>query len=197
MTSTSSALRLADVDHTLVERWIERRDKRATGYSLVRWIGACPDDLVETFARLREAMDTAPKGELDLTIEWSPESVRAAERSNVRSGRRNLVVCVRHDAAGELVALTDVVVPAGRPAVAHQEDTVVRPDHRNRGLGRWVKAEMLRWLAEKEPQLELIVTWNATENSAMRSINTELGFVPGDTWTEWQFKVDELIRRLG
>ncbi|HET9188433.1 MAG TPA: GNAT family N-acetyltransferase, partial [Acidothermaceae bacterium] len=96
-----------------------------------------------------------------------------------------------------LVALTDVLVPEGRRTLAYQEDTVVRPDHRNRGLGRWVKAEMLRWLAEEEPQLEQIVTWNATENAAMRDINTELGFVAGDTWAEWQFNVDALLDRVG
>jgi GNAT superfamily N-acetyltransferase len=195
--STSSALRVADVDRDLVNRWIGRRTERAAGYSLTRWIGPCPDELLMSFAELREAMETAPKGDLDITIEWSGKSIRAAEAAHARCRRRNLVLCARFDATGELVALTDVLVPQGRPTLAFQEDTVVRPDHRNRGLGRWVKAEMLRWLAEEEPQLEQIVTWNATENAAMRGINTELGFVPGDTWAEWQFSVDDLLSHAG
>ena len=194
--STSSTLRLAQLDRGLVDHWIEQRAQRAADYSLVRWIGACPDDLLKPFAQLREAMDTAPKGDLDITIEWSPESVRASEAAHVQCRWRNLVLCARDDASGELVALTDVLVPAGRRTLALQEDTVVRPDHRNRGLGRWVKAEMLRWLADEEPQLEQIVTWNATENAAMRGINTELGFVAGDTWTEWQFTTTDLINEL-
>jgi len=194
--STSSTLRVAEVDRELVARWVDRRTERAAGYSLVRWIGACPDDLLNSFAELREAMETAPKGDLDITIEWSGKAIRAAEAAHVRCHGRNLVLCARDDATGELVALTDVLVPQGRRTLAFQEDTVVRPDHRDRGLGRWVKAEMLRWLADEEPQLEQIVTWNATENAAMRGINTELGFVPGDTWTEWQFSVDELLSRV-
>jgi GNAT superfamily N-acetyltransferase len=194
--STSSTLWLADLDRGLVDRWIDQRAQRAAGYSLVRWIGPCPDDLLKPFAQLREAMQTAPKGDLDINIEWSPESIRAAEAAHVRCHRRNLVLCARDDESGELVALTDVLVPDGRRTLAMQEDTVVRPDHRNRGLGRWVKAEMLRWLAEEEPQLEQIVTWNATENAAMRGINTELGFVAGDTWTECQFAIDALVKRL-
>lgn len=194
--STSSTLWLSRLDRTLVDRWIDQRSERASGYSLVRWIGGCPEELLKPFAQMREAMDTAPKGDLDLTIEWSPESIRAAEEAHKRCHRRNLVLCARDDATGELVALTDVLVPSGRRTLAFQEDTVVRPDHRNRGLGRWVKAEMLRWLAEEEPQLEQIVTWNATENAAMRGINTELGFVAGDTWTEWQFSVDELLSQV-
>jgi GNAT superfamily N-acetyltransferase len=195
--STSSTLWVAQVDRDLVERWVDRRTERAAGYSLVRWIGACPDDLLKSFAELREAMETAPKGDLDITIEWSAKSIRAAEAAHARCHRRNLVLCARYDATGELVALTDVLVPRGRRTVAFQEDTVVRPDHRDRGLGRWVKAEMLRWLADEEPLLEQIVTWNATENAAMRAINTELGFVPTQTWTEWQFSVDALLERLG
>ncbi len=195
--STSSTLWLERLDRKLVDRWIEHRAERAAGYSLVRWIGGCPEDLLKPFAQLREAMDTAPKGDLDFTVEWSPQSVRAAEDAHARCHRRNLVLCVRDDATDELVALTDVLVPEGRRTLAMQEDTVVRPDHRNRGLGRWVKAEMLRWLAEEEPQIEQIVTWNATENAAMRGINIELGFVAGDTWTEWQFAVDALLKRLG
>jgi GNAT superfamily N-acetyltransferase len=195
--STSSTLWLARLDRTLVDRWIEQRLERAAGYSLVRWIGACPEELLKPFAQLREAMDTAPKGDLDFTVEWSPKSIRAAEEAHVRCHRRNLVLCARDDATGDLVALTDVLAPAGRRTLAFQEDTVVRPEHRNRGLGRWVKAEMLRWLAEEEPQVEQIVTWNATENAAMRGINTELGFVPGDTWAEWQFSVDALLERVG
>lgn len=194
--STSSTLWLSRLDRGLVDRWIDQRSERAAGYSLVRWVGACPEELLKPFAQLREAMETAPKGDLDFTVEWSPESIRAAEDAHERCHQRNLVLCARDDATGELVALTDVLVPTGRRALAFQEDTVVRPDHRNRGLGRWVKAEMLRWLAEEEPQLEQIVTWNATENAAMRGINNELGFVAGDTWTEWQFSVDELLKRV-
>jgi mycothiol synthase len=194
--STSSMLLLTGLDRDLVDRWISRRGERASGYSLLRWTGPCPEDLLAAFAQLREAMNTAPLGELDLTVEWSPESIRAAERAHARCRRRNLVLCARHDASGELVGLTDILVPAGRPTVAFQEDTVVRPEHRHRGLGRWIKADMLRWLAEAEPQIDRIVTWNATENSAMRAINNELGFAPGDTWTEWQFSVDALLDRL-
>lgn len=194
--STASTLRLGELERSLPASWIKRRSERASGYSLVRWVDHCPDDLVEQNARLREAMNTAPMGGLDLTIEWSPERIRADEQVHARARRRSYVLCARHDATGELVGLTGVLVPSGRPTLGTQEDTVVRPDHRERGLGRWIKAEMLQWLARDEPQLEQIITWNATENAAMRAINTELGFVAGDTWTEYQFSTDELLARL-
>ncbi|MGH3025912.1 MAG: GNAT family N-acetyltransferase [Gaiellaceae bacterium] len=194
--STSSALRLTDLDQSLVENWIARRGERAEAYSLVRWIDHCPDDLVDQCVPLLNAMNTAPMGDLDLTIDWSPDSIRASELAHLNADRRSYVVCARHDATGELVALTHVLVPQGRPTLGVQEDTVVRPDHRERGLGRWIKAEMLLWLARDEPQLDQIITWNATENAAMRGINTELGFVAGDAWTERQFSTADLLAEL-
>lgn len=194
--SMSCSLRLADLDRSVVDRSIKRRGERAGDYSLVRWIGACPDDRLEAFAQLREAMSTAPMGDLDMTVEWTPASIRVSEREHALCGRENLVLCALHDATGDLVALTHVLVPTGRPTLAIQEDTVVRPDHRNRGLGRWIKAEMLDWLATEQPQLEIIITWNAAENAAMRAINTELGFVPDAAWTEWQFSTSDLLAEL-
>lgn len=193
---TSSILRIADLDRDLVAAWIARRDERAAGYSLVRWRDRCPDEYVERYARVIEEMNTAPLGDLDLRIESSPEQVRATEDAMRRRGCRFYVVCARDDATGDLVALTEIAVPAGRPTLGDQHDTVVRPDHRNRGLGRWVKADMLRWLGETEPQIEQVVTWNATENASMRGINTELGFVPNETWTAWQFDLAALQERL-
>jgi GNAT superfamily N-acetyltransferase len=192
LSETGSMLLLARLDRSRVDDWIARRHERAAGHSLVRWVGRCPEDLVKGFAEIRNSMSTAPLGGLDVEVAWSPETIRAAERAHVLHRHRNLVVCARDDVTGDLVALTDVLVPDGRPTMAFQEDTVVRPDHRERGLGRWVKAEMLRWLAAEAPKLERIVTWNATDNAAMRGINAELGFAPTDTWNEWQFHADAL-----
>jgi RimJ/RimL family protein N-acetyltransferase len=52
---------------------------------------------------------------------------------------------------------------------------VTRP-HRGHRLGLLVKAAMLEWLAEAEPQLERIVTGNAAVNQHMIAINQQLGY---------------------
>ncbi len=197
LVSTPSILSVCELDRRLLDRWIERRDERATGYSLLRWVDRCPDDLLEPTSTLRESLNDAPMGTLDFTVEYSAELTRAAELHNTRCNRKQYAVCARHDETGDVVALTDVVVPHGRPSLGLQYDTVVRGDHRNRGLGRWVKAEMLRWLLDAEPRLELLTTWNAAVNAAMRGINTELGFVPQSPWSEWQFDVEKLLAQVG
>ena len=55
-----------------------------------------------------------------------------------------------------------------RPAVARQ--------HRGRRLGLLVKIDMMRWLAEVEPQLEVIDTWNNADNEFMVKVNEALGY---------------------
>ena len=48
--------------------------------------------------------------------------------------------------------------------------------HRGHRLGLLLKLEMLRWLAEEEPQLREIDTWNAESNDHMIGVNELLGY---------------------
>jgi len=48
--------------------------------------------------------------------------------------------------------------------------------HRGHRLGLLVKAAMIDWLAEAEPGIERIVTYNAAANDHMVAINEQLGY---------------------
>ena len=65
---------------------------------------------------------------------------------------------------------------AERPELAEQHDTSVVAAHRGHRLGLLLKLEMLRWLAEDEPQLREIDTWNAESNDHMIGVNELLGY---------------------
>jgi RimJ/RimL family protein N-acetyltransferase len=79
--------------------------------------------------------------------------------------------------SGPVVAgFTEVVVPSGCTGRAAQYDTAVVPEHRGRRLGIWVKAAMLRWLAEERPEVREIETDNSGDNTQMLAVNEELGF---------------------
>ena len=52
-----------------------------------------------------------------------------------------------------------------RPEIAGQGDTAVARQHRGHRLGLLLKIDMMRWLAEAEPQLKIIQTWNNVDNS--------------------------------
>ncbi len=78
---------------------------------------------------------------------------------------------------GEVLALTELSLHPSDVTSARQEDTVVSPAHRGRGLGRVIKAHMLRWLLADRPALELIETRTNADNVHMVRVNHRPGFV--------------------
>jgi len=54
-------------------------------------------------------------------------------------------------------------------------DTAVARDHRGHRLGVALTIDMMRWLAEAEPQLEGVTTWNNVDNTPMINVNEALG----------------------
>jgi GNAT superfamily N-acetyltransferase len=168
-----SVLRLADAD--LMAPAVE-------GYRLRSWNGATPDELVKSFAEARRAINDAPRAAEGEWQEWDVARVRDLERMEEHRGRQ-IRVTVASDAAGEVVALTELRVALAAAAVATTEDTVVAAAHRGRGLARWVKAECLTRIRRERPDVELIATTNAEANIAIRAVNTRLGFVPAATLT--------------
>ena len=60
--------------------------------------------------------------------------------------------------------------------VGLQADTAVSRAHRGHRLGLLLKIDMMRWLAEAEPQLEVMETWNNADNGFMVRVNELLGY---------------------
>jgi hypothetical protein len=82
----------------------------------------------------------------------------------------------REKASGALAGHTVIAVDEERPAIGDQHDTAVSRAHRGHRLGLLLKAGMLLWLAEVEPQLETVDTWNAESNDHMIEVNERLGY---------------------
>ena len=156
----------------------ELTGRRVAGYRLVCWTGRCPDDLVDAFARAREAMNDAPLGDAtrDPRI-WDAARVRRWEEHQARRTYRGLVTAAVHEASGEVAGFTEIYGTGDRPRGVEQEDTAVVAAHRGHGLGLLVKAVNLRRLLDVEPHTRWVVTWNAADNRFMRAVNERLGFV--------------------
>jgi GNAT superfamily N-acetyltransferase len=174
-----SRLRTADLDRSLLESWVARAPERAAGYSLVSWDGACPDELLERFGTVMAVMNTAPRGDVDMEDEvFTPQLIQDFEASLERKGTTVWTVAARHDETGQLAGYTALFFPKHRPWYAEQGDTGVDPAHRNKGLGRWLKAANLLRLLDERPEVRAVDTGNATSNEPMLNINVALGFRP-------------------
>ncbi len=161
----------------LVTQVAEEASPHAAGYELRRFAGRTPEALLDRLAVLTEAINDAPTDDLDIEDEHFPvERVRRYETVTLDSGFRLYRVVAVHRASGELAGHTVVVVDAETPTLAHQHDTAVTQAHRGHRLGLLLKADLMRWLEEQEPQVESIDTWNAESNAHMIAVNERLGY---------------------
>lgn len=169
-----------------------------TGYSLTRWIGATPDDLLETFANARSAIHDAPTHESSKRLPmWTAERVRQEEQSRVDRGVEQRVVAAIVDSTNEVAGLTVLELHAHRPEDGFQHDTAVLVQHRGRGLGLAMKAEMLRWLAAERPIVRRIGTSTADDNVHMIRVNLQLGFETQRKMVDFEIASEYLLTTLG
>lgn len=178
---------LAEVDRADLDAAYAEALSAASDYELLRIEGETPEDLLPAVAAMAASINDAPIDDLDIEDEvYPPERVRDYERTQLARNKRLYKVLARHRATGDLAGHTVVAVEAGQPWVADQHDTTVVSAHRGHRLGLLLKADMLRWLAEAEPQVETIDTWNMESNAFMIGVNERLGYRPLGRALEFQ-----------
>jgi mycothiol synthase len=181
-----SRLYIEEVDREMLRSWVARAEERASEYEIVAWDGQTPDDLLPAFADLKGVMNTAPREEFEEEDEvFTPERIAEQERVFEARGNPWWTMVARHP-SGEFAGYTELTFSKWRDWLAYQGDTGVRPSHRDRGLGRWLKAAMLERLIAENPEVKWIDTWNAGSNRPMLNINEALGFRPLIYWGAWQ-----------
>lgn len=174
-----SRLLVGEVDAAMLDEWIATAATAAAGYSLMVWEDGVPDEYLDAFVSLEHVMNTAPRDDLDME-DWvtTPERFRESEQRGREQGYRWWTIVARHDATDALVGFTQLAFAPYEADIAWQQGTAVDPVHRNHGIGRWLKAAMIRKLQAERPEVWRIDTWNAGSNATMLGINIALGFRP-------------------
>ena len=197
ITERKSRMVLADVDRSMLEDWVVRAKERAEGYSMLAWDGPAPDEYLEKFVALTMVMNTAPRDDLEME-DWihTPERHREMEQRSLERGSSWWTLVVRHDATDELVGYTEFMFPPHAPEAAWQEATAVDPTHRDKGIGRWLKATNCLRLLDERPEVTYFDTWNAFSNAPMLGINIAMGFEVIKSFSEYQIRTEALQARL-
>jgi GNAT superfamily N-acetyltransferase len=185
--------RVLDVDAGLPPRLDELRagaELRASGYTLSHWSGPATDGDLDEVAAVVEAVADAPRPGSMQAERWDAARVRAAEQRAVGVGLTVRSVVARHDASGELAALTQVCLDPALPGWAFQLLTAVQRPHRGHSLGLLVKTAMHQWLATDAPGVHRIMTTNDASNAHMIAINDRLGYRVTDTFVSWEMAVN-------
>ncbi len=193
-----SRLIVADVDMDLMNSWIERASERASDYELIYLETPFPDDVVEKYCELQFQMNTAPREDFEMDDEnLTPEMWRDVEEKTTASFYELHTYVAVHRPTGDFVGSTTISTDTLQPEQAWQWETVVHPDHRNKGLGRWLKAANVVKVVEERPQADRVDTWNAGSNEPMLNINIAMGFKPILVADDWQGDLATARERLG
>ena len=158
---------------------------------------AVPEELWADYApQLSSMLNTIPFEQMDHgEIVVTPDQFREwYARAELTGGVQCTVMTREPD--GVISGITDTMWAPYHRTIVYQQFTGVRPDARGRGLGKWIKAAMLRHLRELYPDLEWMATDNAGSNAPMLKINRAMGFRPYRQGSYYQMTRDELEKRL-
>ncbi len=191
-------LYLDEVDWRLMKKWKAEGQKRAKEDGIsIQLFQDCPEEIIEEFTAFStEIMNLVPFENL----EWSPSEetpkTRREHEDRLKKVDYNWYTLVTREKNGALSGMTEIQQSKNRSYRINQELTGVKLEYRGRGLGKWLKAEMLFFIKEKLPEAILIHTGNAAVNAPMLSINRRMGFKKYLTERCYTIKLEELVKQI-
>lgn len=192
-----SQLTISDIDWDLMNLWVDRAAERSGDYDLLFLDSPLPDEHLEKWSEIMMAMNTAPMEDLELEdFTMTPEKWRSVESNYEARGSRVRVCIAVHRPTGDFAGMTILIAQNFHPRLAWQDDTVVDPDHRDRGLGRLLKASLDKRFVAEFPDAEQIRTGNAGSNVPMLNINSQMGFRPVLLVNAWQDDIATALEAL-
>ncbi|MHA2030755.1 MAG: GNAT family N-acetyltransferase [Candidatus Kariarchaeaceae archaeon] len=184
-------LYMEDVDWSRMRKWINDSTARKEGVTIETFEDV-PEKYLEEYSKLYTyALNLVPKGEEEWEAVVTPEVRRKDEQKHKKKGTI-WITKVSKEVDGKLSGLTEIFYNYENDYLVEQELTGIVPECRSRGLGKWLKAEMLHHINEKFPKVKFIATGNADINTHMVSINTRMGYKKTRHWTSYKFVKEEM-----
>ncbi|MBR7830961.1 GNAT family N-acetyltransferase [Actinospica sp. MGRD01-02] len=147
----------------------------------MRWAGACPEYLLDALIETLDSLHADPDD--PAVTPFTEAEVRHREQAAWSAGLREYTACLLDPATGRMAALSTAHTADG--VRGEQNETVVVPEYRGRGLAIRVKAYLVHELLAAEPNLRVLDTYNAVGNARILAVNRSLGFEPVDTHAAW------------
>jgi len=167
------------------------------GYRAEAWCNTAPDELVESFAKARTAIEEAQLDDWTYRLPaWTVERVRQGEADLKARNAEQRIVAVVHEPTGDVVGLTELVFYSPEATLGYQYDTAVLPEHRGHGLGAFLKAQMLRRVAADRPKTKRVNTSTNAGNESGLRMNRRVGYEAVRTGIAVEIASAELVARV-
>lgn len=181
------------LDWPMVEQWVKEGPDRAQGTNIIFYENRMPDEILDEYCEVYTRIaNTVPRDDIDMG-DWvvSPAMFKEGyERLDAMDGVHHSFIT--READEKISGMTEVYYIPAREKYISQNLTGVLPEYRGKGLGKWLKAQMLLYVKDKYPNTKWVVTGNADSNAAMLAINTKLGFREYKASSTYQIKKEAL-----
>lgn len=197
----TNVLYLADLDRALMHAWLERARPLEAEFVLEWWQGPYPEDRLDDVVQMMEAYNLQPQLDTDVGDErFTVEQARQLNEMRQARGITAWTALVRERVSAAMAGYTEIFITKGRDQEVEQGLTVVFPQYRNKGIGRWLKAAMAEKVLAELPAVTTISTSNADVNAPMLKINSEMGFRPAISHAGWRLslaRIEEYLTSKG
>ena len=176
--ATQNRLYMKEVDWDMIKDWREKGHLFAKEEEIeLILFQKCPEDIIDEYTSFyTEIKNLEPLGDLEFLPEDETPAKRREREKQFEDLNYEWHTLITKEKNNVISSLTEVVYNKTRKDFIHQELTGVKPEYRGRGLGKWIKAEMLFFIKNKYPDVQYLRADNAVINAPMRSINDRIGY---------------------
>ncbi|MHA1591442.1 MAG: GNAT family N-acetyltransferase [Candidatus Heimdallarchaeaceae archaeon] len=195
--AAENRLYMKEVNWSMIEQWKNEGDKIANQECVsMHFFTECPEDILAEYVDIyTETINQQPLGEIEVEMRVTTESRRLQEEQLKKQGLKWYTKITR-EKDGKISGLTEFLQIPEMPERIMQLLTGVKKEYRGRGLGKWLKADMLLYIRDNFSESKYIQTDNAISNAPMISINDRMGFKLNIAQTMYKFNLAELDRKL-
>ncbi len=198
-TSSISKLYLKDVDWSMIKSWITKGQLGNPDTS-IEIAERVPEQCFKELAVLEQTLlieaHAFTNSGYKVSLKNAEEDLRNFIKYQNDVGAKLTFAMMQKQDVG-MIGMTEIFFNPKKPYVIEQGMTGVLKEYRCKGLGRWLKAEMLLYVGKHFKDALFVRTGNSNSNDAMLKINSEMGFKADPTYYYFKFDALELAKKLG